>query len=1675
MGPFFRIRRSAFFFLGAFALVASLNSTLEAQPIPLVPLEGAWTYFEGTSEASQPDRSSWRQAEFDDSQWMTGQGPFHTEKFTGMTQVDFSNSTSLYLRQSFRIDDPDLYANLTLSARVDDGFIAWINGHEVVRHNVPPGDLRFNSRATRGTREPIPFVDQPILNARRILTPGVNTLAIHAFNATSPSSRADFLLEATLQGNLDIESPTIETRIPEADRTIVQFETIEIFFNESVTGVDASDLRVNGEIASDLVQLNGHQYLFSYASQSAGEINIDWKPEHGIADLAGNLFLPTPWQNILKPDIALSEVQITEFMASNDSTINDENGDRSDWIELHNASEADILLRNWALTDNLTEPRKWLFPNIILSAGDYLLVYASGKNRSERFGQLHTNFKLSANGEYLALTTPTGQPTSEYTPSFPSQFADTSYGTIPGTENTNGYFPRATPRKPNQTGGSGFAPEVMYSKTSGTFAENFQLVLESSQTGTTIKYTLDGELPNQNSPTYRRPIPINDSTEVRTRTFHADLLPGPPRSETFVKLDPAMTALRSTLPLMVISRLGTQRISGSRNTPVHFSVFEPKGGKAYLLSNPDFAQRGAAKTRGSSTGGLAKSSWAIEWRDEFGEDENHPILGMPSESEWILYAPNNFDPIMIHNPFLHQLSRDVGDYSPRTRFVEVYLNEGGPLDASQYEGIYVLEEKISIGKNRVNIDKIRPENVTLPEVSGGYLLKIDRPDPGDTGITAMGTRVLWVDPKEDDIDTPRGTPNHPQEDFITHYLNLFHQASNSEHWRDPEIGYHAYIETDQWINFHILEVLSGNVDSLVLSTYFHKPRNGKLVFGPHWDFDRALGSTDGRDANPASWTNGPFFTAPPFGRLVKDPDFWQRWVDRWQELRKAQLSIAHINGIIDHQTDQLRPAVPRETQRWRTRLRGGTYDSEIDHMKNWLRRKIEFIDGQMTQPPLFKQDSGLVGEASQIEITAERGAQIYYTTDGTDPRLFDGVISPTAIRYRNPITVSETMTIIARARQETKRQTAVSRTASTPWSGPIKRAYSTELPSLVISEIMFHPSTQNLDSNEKESDLEYIELLNTGDAIANLEGLRFVSGIDFIFDANSRILKLEPGERLVIAGNLVSLQKDHPDLDNIAGTYQGSLSNNRNRLRLINEVGLVVIDVSYEDNWQPLADGTGFSIALDEGIFSQKELVDPTAWQLSSFSGGSPGKSEPAKNPLPGIRINEIQAYRAEQAPDRVELFNTTNTPVDLTGWYLTDNLATPRKHQLRPGTVIPALGYLTLTPASLVGNDSIKLNRLGDAVHLLASTGDGRLFGWVDGVSFRGSRLDQSYVRHLDSFGREHFSPSSTETFGNANSLPQLSPVIIRTINYTARNRDGSNNSSFEFIELLNSSATPVSLFLENAPTITWRLRGAVNYDFPPNMTLAPQESVTIVGFDPQTDTSRFNDFRSAYSIPPTATVIGPWSGVLDNAGDRIELLSPAPGINESDQIAYIPVEDIPYLPTAPWPTIPEGSTEVLSRIDTSGYSGDPAHWSTALPTVGDRDDDQDGLPNLWEQQFGLDSNSSEQQQGPNGDPDQDGLTNREELLAGTNPIDEASTLSISIQLEEYPLRYSTRRKPIILSFPSIPGRRYSIYGSTSLSAPDWTLVSEILGNQDSTTTEIKEGLSVRGRDIRYYRVETP
>ncbi len=1653
-------------------LIVSTLIAIRAQSTDLVPSESTWRFHIGETPPSPEHPTAWRDLDFPDTQWATGTDPFHTEKFQGNTTVDLSTATSLFLRHRFQVPSPEAFESLTLTSRIDDGFVAWINGMEVTRQNVPSGEIRFDSRASRGAREPIQATTHEIRFPRSLLRTGSNVLAIQALNSSRPSSRADLYVEMSLVGHLDDSPPRIESRLPEAGSLITELKRIEIFFDDAVTGVDAADLFIAEQPAQNLTQITPSHFLFEVAAPSIGEILIRWSPDHGIQDLAGNAFEPSDWNYTIDPTISLSQIRINEFVASNDRSFNDENGDRSDWLELYNGSEAAISLEGWGLSDTPDLPFKWTLPDFILPAGGYRIIFASGKDRSPRFGEWHTNFKLSAQGEWLSLTEPSGQPIHTFAPGYPEQFADVSYGLVPGTDEDYGYFVSPTPGDRNSTAGQGFSPEVHFSRASRPFSDPFELTLQAPDETVQIRYTTDGRTPTRSSIRYTSPIAIDDSVEIRARAFHPMLLPGPIRSETFTRLAPEIQAFRSDLPLMIISRLGSQRIGATRNTPVHFAVFEPKGGHAYLNALPDFAHRGAAKTRGSSTGGLQKSSWAIEWRDEFEEDEDHPVLGMPADSEWVLYAPNQFDPVMIHNPFVHQLSRNNGYYSPRTRFIEVFLNEGGPLSESQYEGLYVLEEKISIGRNRVDIDKLRPENTTPPEVTGGYLLKIDRPDPGDTGVAAWGTRVLFVDPKERAIESPRGRPPTPQWLYISQALNQFYDTLRSDHWRDPEIGYRSFIDTDQWIDFHILEVLSGNVDTLVLSTYFHKPRGGPFRYGPHWDFDRALGSTDGRNANPANWNNGPSFSSPPFSQLLQDPDFWQQWIDRWQELRKDEYSLTALNALIDAQTDEVRTAIPRELARWRTRMRGGTFDAEITHMKTWLERRIRFIDGQITAPPEFSLDAGLVDSGQSLTLSGPDDAVIYYTLDGSDPRLPGGERSRQARRFSRPIPIDQHVVITARAFSESSRQTAVRQNASTPWSRPEQAAYHVALPELRLSEIMYHPATEPGDSPADTEALQFLELMNVGTSPVSLRGLHFTRGIRYQFTESSAVQELGPGGRLVLARNAERLQPTLPPGTLIMGDFEGNLANDGDRIILADENGGTVFDVRYRDEWFPLTDGIGHSLVAANPHALERISRSSNDWTASAFSGGSPGLPNPQPEPSAPIFINEIQAAPPEGEPDVVEFYNPGAEPQDIGGWFLSDAPNQPRKHKVPAGNVIPSGGYLVL-----LGNEltpPLQLDRSGETLTLYAANLQSLLTGWSHTVRFRGSATGVSYGRYVDATGQEHFMPQQSPSMGALNPGPIDPPASIASINYIARNRDGSNNASFEFIELINRTNEPLPLHDPQRPEVGWRLANAIEYEFPPAYELGPNESVVVIGFSPLTEPVRLSDLKQTYGISNDTRFVGPWNGDLNNQGESIELLQPVPNRTQ-DSSVFQRVEVVPYQPTEPWPQIPPSSTQILTRRNPITFAGSSASWASGHATLGDVDLDQDGLPDAWERQFGLLTDVNEPLHGAEGDLDQDGLSNRAELEAGTNPSDPESNLRIHLTLEEYPLRFSTRREPILLTVQTVPGRRYSIYASTRLDDPDWEWVTGFIGAPDSETTVVRDGLKVRGREHRFYQVVTP
>src|SRR2546425_4181134 len=254
--------------------------------------------------------------------------------------------------------------------------------------------------------------------------------------------------------------PTVTLIDPAPGGVLLDLSQINVTFSESVAGVDASDLLIDGVPTSSVVTNDPNNYTFFFPQPAVGPVQVAWAPNHGITDTSpqANPFAGGSWSYTLDTNI-LTQVVISEFLANNTVGIRDEDGTHSDWLELFNRGVIQASLDGWFLTDNPTNLTKWQFPSGMpaLQPNNYLLVWASGNDRTNPLAPLHANFKLtSTNGGYLGLVDPNTNVFSAFA-SYPDQRADVSYGRDTVDPSLVGYFIVPTPGKQNSTTGSGFA------------------------------------------------------------------------------------------------------------------------------------------------------------------------------------------------------------------------------------------------------------------------------------------------------------------------------------------------------------------------------------------------------------------------------------------------------------------------------------------------------------------------------------------------------------------------------------------------------------------------------------------------------------------------------------------------------------------------------------------------------------------------------------------------------------------------------------------------------------------------------------------------------------------------------------------------------------------------------------------------------------------------------------------------------------------------------------------------------------------------------------------------------------------------------------------------------------------------------------------------------------------
>lgn len=1492
---------------------------------------------------------------------------------------------------------------------------------------------------------------------------------------------------------LGATAPQVTQSIPAANARVESLSLAEILFANPVRGVDDSDLLINGTPSTNVTEVAPGHFIFLFDPPAPGDVELRWRPDHGITDDTdpGLAFAGGSWTVHLDPSLARFKVTISEFMADDDLALYDDDCDRSDWIEIHNGSSLPVNLQGWSLTDDALDVGKWKFPVYVLEPDAYLIVFASQKNktnlppracrtRSPSMAGFHTNFRLNPAGEYLGLASPEGEIISDFAPAYPPQRRDVSYGRDPGSADRTGYFTKPTPRAPNSSTGAGFAPPIHFSRPGIPFIESIAIRLNCDDTNAVIRYTLDGTFPADNNAslrTYSAPIVLTTTTQVRARAFLPGLLPGPPASETYLMLtnDPAhLASFTSSLPILVLTTLRSTAISSSINTTVHASLFEPRDGRASLLGRPTLTTRAGIRIRGSSTSGQPQSPYALEWWDEFNEDLDLETLGMPAHSEWVLYAPNEFDAGLIHNPFTMELSRQMNFYAPRTRFVEVYINKGGIVRSNDWFGLYVLMEKPGISKGRINIPKAAPEDTTLPEVTGSYLFKTDRLDPGDSGFSAGGAQNCYVEPKEREMKSPQRLP---QVSYLAQFFRELDTALRPTNplIHDPVRGYRGYLAVTNWVDYHILELLSGQVDAIRLSSYFYKPRDGKLEYGPRWDYDRAWESKgDSRDDNPRVWdTGGGLFGPPWWNRLLADRDAWQLWIDRYQGFRRTTLSLTNMFARIDSLTNEVTAVQPRQARRWASTLPRASYRNEIGIMKTWISNRVAWIDSQLAQPPIFSVPGSTVTPGYLLTLRAPTNISnpanvaIYYTLDGSDPRPENGTSAPVAFRYSQPIAITRNTRVTARLRDTGRTQRGTLTTST--WSSPVAASYITSAPALLPTEIMFAPYPPLATSPWYPDDFEYLELRNISDQTLDLAGYQFTAGIHFLFTATNPVVSLAPGQHMVLARNPEAFATRYPGLQSpVAGPFTGSLSNAGEPITLTGPAGETVFSFTFSSQGLRATEGLGFSLVLSDETTPTDLLGQPDRWRASTYTGGSPGRADPTPgSEPPHVVINEVLAAPLAGDEDWIELHNPESYPADVSGWWLTDTLADPLMVRLPANSLIPPGGYLVVPgslfhPAPGIG---FGLNSSGDEIWLLSANPVGEPTGWVHGFAFGPSATGVALGRQITTDGRERLYPTTQPTRGSANAPTRVGPVIFSEIAVHRSSAALSLGVRDPFVELWNISDSPIPLFDPGNPDRTWHLRGDLDFVLPAGITLQPDTGLVLVGFDPELDPYETAGFRAIHALDESVRILGPWKGVPSTNGTvHLRLLQPAPATpSNAGSLDHLLVEET-FLSLASG--IPmEGflPAHSLSRRIPAGMAADNANWRPSLPTPGTSDIDANGLPDDWEAAHSLKGISALAGYGPDADPDGDGFSNHAEYHNGTDPRNRDSALR---------LRFVTTARGLCTAiFNARPGRTFAIDTLVDPSANLWEVLQTLTVPDEGTVTF---SLQTRAPEARFIRIRS-
>lgn len=1684
-----------------------LGLIVQAHAAVLVPTAAQWRWRPGTNEASTPI-TLWREPGFADTQFTTAPAPFwFGDVLPGGTQITGMRDvyTCIFLRKTFVVTNLAEIGGLRMGSLVDDGFVAWINGTEVLRVSMPgaAGTAVTTSTLANNAAEPVSFATNTLPAPPSYLVLGTNVLAVQVFQSSRGSSDLGF--EASLESIVTEKVPPTVLRVTPAAGTVTDLTEITVTFSEPVTGVTAAHLLVNGIGASSLAALDSTTYTFRFVQPPYGNVAIGWNPGHNISDQAlppnrfdahgpgatwtyelvdrtapvvaavtpnpgatvrslgqvtvlfsepvagvdaadlrvgqtpatsvtgiaateylftfpqpppgtvqfawaaghgivdqatpANAFAGGAWTYRLDPNAAEAAPYISEFMASNARGLADETGEFADWIEIYNPSPVAVNLEGWSLTDDAEELTRWRFPATNLAGGGFLVVFASGKDRRVPGARLHTNFQLSAGGEYLALVGPDGvTKTTEFAPGFPTQVPDVSYGYAQSgsppeytTSATAVFFTAPTPGKVNLGGSAVPGPAIeAVEHTPNVPLDDEDLRVTArvrpsfrAVSGVTLRYRVmfgsevavpmrddgtDGDAVAGDG-TYGARIPANVSTNgqmIRYFVAATDVSGNASRWPLFT--DPRATPeYLGTIvnPANVTSRLPVFHLFVAPNQMA--GIDTESGGRIAFFYDGEFYDNVYMELRGNTSAGLSKKAHRLEFNR--GHELRHAGPGGRSRRSSLL--AEYLDPAYLRQHLCFWFLDRIGVPAPYNYPVRVQMN-GAFYQLAFHSDVIGREQVERMGYDPTGALYKAVGNLVPDFRSTGVFQKLEpegNPSRADylelaNGINEASSLAVRRARVFDLLDVPQ---------VINHLAGSRWCAENDDVWANMSIYRDTYGD-GQW---------------------------RCIPFDMNASWGQLYGGSSPLEATADYSKSHPFYggssTEGNFNRLydviVTLPETRQMLLRRQRSILDQMVQppgtpvTARVLETYIHSMSNLISAEANlDRARWGSSpwAPGKTFAQGVGDLVNQFvgpRRQHWYVTHCITntsrplgtgnpqnagiplsQPPnlplaVVSVDFNPVGGNQEQEyVCLSNGAPFAVDLSGWQlARAIEFTFAPGTVLPSNSVAYVSPNVRAFRARSTGPRG-GQGLFVLGPYRGQLSaRGESLEVrnplgQTLGTFAYAGAPSAvqQNLRITEimfhpsalpgspiAADEFEYLELKNTS-ATATLE----LTGVRLTggieFNfTGSAIARLEPRARVLVVKNLTAFTARYGTGLPVAGQYAGNLDNHGERLRLLDASNEEVLDFTYDDAWYPLTDGLGFALVVVDEAAAPEAWGHAGQWRPSGIVAGSPGAEEPPPPVLLPVLITE--ALNRVDAPPPLDTVELHNP---------TEQPADLGGWWLTDDFNTPFKFRIppgtTIAPLGYVTFDAAQFN-VGSAAFGLGADGDEIWLFSADAAGQLTGYVHGHWFGAADdgvSFGR-HLTSDGQEHFVAQTTrtlgADNAGPRVGPVVIHEIMYRPPDLDDAAD-----NSQDEYLELFNASAVPVTL---------FDPGRPTNTWRLRGGVAFDfPTNLTLAAGEFVLVVNFNPTNASRTAAFRTTYDVGADVRLFGPyagkldnsgetveleKPTALDPDTTAYVLVDKVDYRDTAPWPGGADGLGLSLQRRDPLAYGNDPAHWVAAPPTA--------------------------------------------------------------------------------------------------------------------------------------------